>query len=319
MFNELSLSKVNSVLIARNVLETFVRSSIRAKEVGFTEIRLHEKIMQNLYQLSLLEGYRIDNWLNDKEVNFDLRDKFKEIISTYPLITTEEISEGELFEMSEFHITLDEKRSQVFGLGAAYVYGTLAASLSTHTEWLKSSVTIQHYSLDHEGNENTSNVEVLHFSSNELLDAHIDWIENEQRESLEKSIELWNKRVELFPNILLGTDLESQLQSVGMMKSFNQIFACLKKLNAYAGTWTEGGFDLNELKAQTGMDISGESASTMQKYSVQRKFRSSTGLKVQFELHIKLGSLRIYILPNDGTHQITVGYIGKHLRTAKFD
>lgn len=318
MFNELSLSKVNSISDARNVLETFVKSSIRAKEFGFTEIRLHESSIQNLYQLSLLDGYRIDSWLNDAEVNSDLQDGFRELISTYPLITEDEISEKDIYERSEFHKTLDEKKYQVFGLGAAHVYGTLSVSLTTHKEWLKPSVSVHHYSLNHEGNANTTDVDVFHFSSLEILESHKEWIEEEQKQSLEKSIELWEKRNELFPNILLGADLERQVQGIGLTKRFSQVFDCLKKLDGYTGTWEEGGFDLNELKAKTGLDVSGESDLTMQKYSSQRKFYLSTGVKVQFELHIKLGDLRIYILPDENTHTITVGYIGKHLRTVKF-
>ena len=52
MFNELSLSQVTSVADARNVLETFVKSSIRAKDYGLTELRLHENL-QNLFQGTL--------------------------------------------------------------------------------------------------------------------------------------------------------------------------------------------------------------------------------------------------------------------------
>lgn len=318
MFNELSLSQVNSVADACNVLEIFVKSSIRAKEYGLTEIRLHENL-QNLYQLPLLDGYRIDNWLNDAKVNSDLQDKFREIVSTTPLITSEEISEIELYERSEFHKILDNKKLQVFGLGAAHVYGTLAASLTTNNEWSKPSISISHYSIDHDGIESNLDVEVLHFSSLELLESHSEKILEEQRKNLAKSKELWNKRSELLPNILLGEDLEGNLQSIGLTKKFNQVFNCLKKLNEFAKTWTKGAFELNEFVEKTGLDTSGESEMTMRKYSTLRKFRLSTGERVQFEVHIKLGDTRIYILPEENSHKITVGYVGKHRRTVKFD
>lgn len=319
MFNELSLSQVNSISDARNVLETFVRSSIRAKEFGFTEIRLHENILQNLFQLSLHEGYRVDNWLKDKEVSSDLQDTFKEIVTTFPLITNEDISEKEIYDRSEFHKIIQDIKHSVFGLGAAHVYGTLAISLTTHQEWSKSSVSIQHYSISHEGKENTAEVEVFHFSSREILETHKKWIEDEQKESLAKSIDLWNKREEYFPNILFGIDLEAQLQKIGLTKKFYQVFDCLKKLDAFAKAWSEGGFNLDKLKSQSLMNASGESAITMQKYSVDRKFRLSNGQKVQFEFHIKIPDVRIYFLPNETTREITVGYIGKHLRTSLYN
>ena len=318
MFNELSLSKVNAISDARNVLEAFVKSSIRAKEFGFTEIRLHESV-KDLYQFNLLDNYRIDTWLKDNEVDYDIRDRFRDIVANPPLLREDEINEKEVYERSEFHKTIDENKHSVFGLGAAHVYGTLAISLATHQEWLKSSVSIQHYSLNHQGTESTTDVEVFHFSSKEILETHKDWIEKEQKESLEKSIDLWNKREEYFPNILFGTDLENQLKKIGLTKKFYSIVDCLKKLDSFAKTWSAGGFNLNELKEHSLMDISGESATTMQKYSVERKFRLSDGQKAQFELHIKIPDVRIYFLPNEVTHKITVGYIGNHLRTCLYD
>jgi hypothetical protein len=319
MFNELSLIQVNSISDARNVLEAFVKSSIKAKEFGFTEIRLHENSLQNLYQLSLCEEYRIDNWLSDKEVNSDLKDRFKEIITTFPLITNEEISEKEIYESSEFFKIIDSDKHRVFGLGAAYVYGTLATSIATHQEWCKSSVFIEHFSISYDGNESTTNVQVFNFSSKEILETHKKWIETEQKDSLGKSIDLWDKREEYFSNILFGNELENQLQKIGLTKKFYQIIDCLKKLDAFAKTWNEGGFNLNELKTKSLMNISGESDCTMKKYFLLRKFRLSDGQKAQFELHIKIPDARIYFLPNELTHKITVGYIGKHLRTCLYD
>ena len=318
MFNELSLVQVNSILAARSILETFVKSSIKAKEFGFTEIRLHENSLQNMYQLSLFENYRIDNWLKDKEVNSDLQDRFREIITSSPLISKEDIVDIELFERSEFYKTIDITQYNAFGLGAAYVYGTLANSLNTHQEWLKSFVNIQHYSISNDEIENTCEVEILHFSSDKILETHLPWIENEQKESLRKSIDLWIKKEEYFPNILFGVDVEIQLKRIGLSKKFDQIFLCFKKLDAYAKTWNEGGFSLNDLKSQTLMDVSGESETTMNKFSVERKFRLSNGIKEQFEFHAKFLDMRIYFLPNEKTHNITVGYVGKHLRTSLY-
>ncbi|MBA3665931.1 MAG: hypothetical protein H0W61_17265 [Bacteroidetes bacterium] len=300
-------------------LEAFVKATIRAKELGFFEIRLHEDSIQNLYHLLLYPGYRIDTWLVDKEINSDLRDSFKEIIATFPLLTNGELIENELYERSEFHKEINNVKLRVYGLGAAHVYGTLSVSLLTHEEWLKTNVSIQHYAIDHEANETTLEVNTLNFSSKQTLELHINWIENEQKESLKKSIDLWSRREEYFPNIILGTDIENQFKKIGLTKKLNQVFDSLKKLDSYAKTWVQGGFNLNALKDSSLMDISGESACTMQKYSTLRKFRLANGQKAQFELHIKIPQVRIYFLPDEETHKITVGYIGKHIRTCLFD
>ena len=104
-----------------------------------------------------------------------------------------------------------------------------------------------------------------------------------------------------------------------MTKKFYSIVDCLRKLDAYAKTWSAGGFNLNELKEHSLMDISGESDCTMKRYSSLRKFNLSDGQKAQFELHIKIPDVRIYFLPTEATHKITVGYIGKHIRTCLYD
>ncbi len=317
MFNELSLSPVKSIIDARNALETFVKASIRAKEFGFSEIRLHESV-KDLYQFNLLENYRIDSWLKDCEVDYDVRDRFRDIVANPPLLRDDEIVEKEIFDRSEFFKTLDEFKHSVFGLGASYVFGTLAISLATHEEWLLSTMDIHHYSVDYQGIEDLSTVKVLNFSSIEILETHKEWIENEQKDCLEKSIDLWNKRQEYFPNILFGVDLENQLQKIGLTKKFYQLIDCLKKLDAFSKAWDYGGFNLNVLKTHYSLDVNGESECTMQRYSSLRKFGLSDGKKVQFELHIKLSDLRIYFLPNPSTQTITVGYIGKHIRTCLF-
>ncbi len=319
MFNELSLSQVETILDARIVLEAFVKSSIKARELGFTEIRLHENSLANLYQLSLLDGYRIDNWLNDAEVSSDLRLRFKDIIANPPLIKDDEQDLRSVYEWSIFHIILNQVKHQVFGLGAAYVFGTLAISLGTHEEWAKPKLTISHTYLTLDGAENTDHVEINQFSNEELLLSHKVWIEKEKKDSLEKTMDLWEKRTEYFPNIFLGTDVERQLLVIGLTKRFYQVVDCFNKLNDFAGKWHGGGFNLNELKSQSFLDISGESDCTKKKYPLLRQFRLHDGQKAQFDLHIKIPELRIYFLPNVETHKITVGYVGKHLRTCKFE
>ncbi|MDQ3108294.1 MAG: hypothetical protein M3R17_00220 [Bacteroidota bacterium] len=319
MFNELSLSKLSSVSEVRTVLEKFVKCYIEAKSLGFSELRLHEYSLQNLYQLSLHDNYRIDSWLRDKEVNPDLRLRFQEIVSTFPLITQEEIIEKELYDRSDFHKEIENLFHQVFGLGAAYTYGTLAISLATHSEWENSTVSVNHYSIDFKGNEKNASVDVLHFSTINTLHTHNGWINAEKQQSLRKSVDLWNRRSEYFPNVLLGLDIENQLQKIGLAKKFFQIVDCLNKVNDFSKRWKTGGFNLNEFNELTKMMASGESECTMNKYYLLRRFRLHDGEKVQFEFHIKIPDVRIYFFPNEETHEITIGYIGPHLRTCLYD
>ncbi|MBC7382201.1 MAG: hypothetical protein H7296_04305 [Bacteroidia bacterium] len=112
MFNELSLSQVDSISDVRKVLETFVKSYIRAKEFGLTEIRIHERV-KDLYQFKLHDNYRIDTWLKDNEVNYDLKDRFREIVANPPLIREDEIMERSYMNAPNF-IKLLMKQKTLF-------------------------------------------------------------------------------------------------------------------------------------------------------------------------------------------------------------
>jgi hypothetical protein len=95
-------------------------------------------------------------------------------------------------------------------------------------------------------------------------------------------------------------------------KFFDQIIEKLKRLNEYANNWQKGSYSDYAAK-QYGLDVSGESDSTLNKYGRQRKFRLPNRKKELFEKHIKTGDLRFHFYPDEESKTIYVGYIGKHL------
>ena len=272
MFNELSLEKVNTKQAAKDILEQFVKSSIRAAEFGFNEIRLYEKTLQNLYQIPLYSNYNIDNWLNDIDVNSDLRERFREITTSFPLITEAEIKENELYQRSEFHKNINVRKLQVWGLGAAYIYNTLSISMDTYSEWKKNSVHLLHYYLDDKGNELVRDVEVRHFSNADSFDVHIEWWAQMQKTSLQKSTELWEKRKEYFPYLEFCNEVEKQLKKIGVSKMLYQIYDRLSTLNTYVKVWEEGSFSYEDVNSSTNLRISPESDNTIRLFGAQRKF-----------------------------------------------
>ena len=64
-----------------------------------------------------------------------------------------------------------------------------------------------------------------------------------------------------------------------------------------------------------------ESESTMDdpKLREMRRFRSHRGTRELFELHAKFGDSRIHVRLDAKTREVEIGYIGKHLRVAKFN
>lgn len=319
MFNELSLGKVNSREIVCDILENFIKSIIRAKEIGFMEIRLHEKSLPNLYQIDISQDYNIDLWLNDGRVNSDLRNNFRTILTLTPLIKESETSELDIYSSSEFHKILDNVKYQVWGLGAAFIYNTLSVSLVTNDEWKKNEIIISHFYLDENVAEKIEDVLVKHFSSIETLNGHIDWYEKYQLVCLRKSKEVWERRTEFFPNIELCQEVEQQLDKIGISKILFQIIDRLKTLNEHVKDWKNGDFDYENLNQTTNLRISPESHSTIRKFGSIRKFTVPGQGKKVFDLHIKTGDLRFHFYPDNDAKKVYIGYIGKHLRTASED
>ncbi len=319
MFNELSLCKVTSIEIAREVLNSFVECQSQARQMGFREIRLHERALSTLYEIELHKNYRIDSWLSDNLVNTDLKDFFREIITSSPLLNEQEIKDVDIYNQSAFYKSYEGTLNEVWGLGAAYIYFTLCASIPTHQEWGKPEVIVSHYFIDSDYNELTKDVCIKHFSNSLTLLAHKNWWIEYQADRLKASKELWEKREIFFPNIILCEEVEKQIEKLGVSKTLFQIFDRLRELDEYVKNWTVGSFNTDDLNQNTNLRVSGESVSTINKFGSLRKFTVPSQGKKIFDLHIKTGDLRFHFYPDNEKRTVYVGYIGKHLRISSED
>lgn len=318
-FNELSVSAVNSRARVCEVMETFVRTHVKAKDAGIDDLRLHEKALPNLYKLNLYDSYNLDNWLNDSRINSDLQDNFRLITTSSPLIKESDIIQVEEYSRSEFFKLLEGHGYQVWGLGATHIYDTISFSLNTHDEWEKASVEIKHYYLDEHANENQADRVVRHFSTIETLEVHIDWYENYRLENLKKASEIWDSRKEHFPNLSFTGDTEKQFRGIGDFRTMAKICDALFKLDRYMKGQKSGRFNYEDAIEKTGVKMSPESASTIQKFGAQRTFTIPLLGRKLFDLHIKLGETRIHFYPIEETQTAYIGYIGKHLRISSED
>lgn len=116
-----------------------------------------------------------------------------------------------------------------------------------------------------------------------------------------------------FPNIIFCDNSEQQLKLFGNGQYFQQCVEQLSILNEYVQNWSEGNFNYQDVNDSTAITLSPESVTTMNKFSQNRIFSLPDGGTDIFELHIKLGNIRIHILEDNASKKIMVGYIGKHL------
>lgn len=129
--------------------------------------------------------------------------------------------------------------------------------------------------------------------------------------NITKGIEIWERRSLLFERVVLCPEVETQLKSIGYTE---QILNKLLELDSYCQNyWQQGNFSYKEANERAALNISPESASTMNdiKKKQERMFKLPNGKTECFELHIKTGDLRFHFLSENLT--IFIGYIGKHL------
>ena len=312
IFNELS-SPFSTRTEANKHLRTFLSTCFEARRFGFKTLHLHENIGKNLYEWLIAPDYTISQWLQNSEE--DIKNQFRDIIIRTPLLTDDYPIEKERNELSEFKI----HKQFAYGVGTAYLLETFCVSFLSLDLWDTDEIkNVEHWYLTEADEENTEIITVKHASKPKHLAKYKDWLEQQRRESLAKSQDLWERRKEFFPHLILCGEVEKQLTRLGIQsKFFDQIIERLKRLNEYAQNWQTGSYNKNAVK-QCGLRVSGESEETLVKYGRQRKFRLPNGKRQLFEKHIKTGDLRFHFYPDENNHIIYVGYIGTHLSTSKY-
>lgn len=316
IFNELSARPVGTIAEAYDIMEHFVRAVGAVQQFGLRQVRIPEETGNNLFSLSLAPDYLIGTWLNDERVDRDLKDRFRLIVANPPLLTAEEIDALTVFEQSVFCLVEPAGKPEAKGFGAAYLSSKLLLSLFTDSQWDTHQLRGWHWHLDGDGQEQMAEVNVSHFATTVHVERHRPWLQQRQIEQLQRSIDVWEKRTELFPNLILCGDVKGQLKKAGMSSYLTQIIDRLRTLDAFVANWKTGAFDLSGLQKQTNLNVSGESDSTMRLYSGQRKFKLSNGRRETFELHIKTGDLRFHFYTDNQEMKVYIGYIGPHLPTA---
>lgn len=318
-FNELSLyHEASSLEIAQALLTKLVEACVKAKRLGITDLRLNESHLPSLYNITIFPEYNIGTWLKDERIDDSTRTRFKEIITSTPLIQKSEIEENDFYDRSEFKKDLDGKRHDAFGLGAAYIFDTISLSFATHQEWEKTEIEIIHYYVNESLEETTNDVTTRNISCSNDLNIHSEWLGEYQKNALAKSAELWEKKNEFFPSLEFCEEIKQQLDNLGISKTLSQVIDRLRELDRYVKEWKDGTGDFNykDVNQKTSLRISPESTTTLNKFGTQRKFFIPGQGKNVFDLHIKTGDLRFHFYPDNTNRKLYIGYIGKHLRIA---
>ena len=123
--------------------------------------------------------------------------------------------------------------------------------------------------------------------------------------------DLWRRRKEIFPNLVFGLDVESNL--ITAAAHFSTIIAKLSDLDASAGEWKA---KKRGPAPNWKTYVSPESSHSMRNrdFRQSRTFRSYHGGNRIFEWHARYGSSgRIHLYFDANHFEVEIGYIGSHL------
>lgn len=310
VLNELSLrTPAADIPTAQKLMSELIGTVRQATTSGVKRVL---RTSDEINTIELAPGYPVARWRNDSTVNREERSFFRTLTSKAPFWTdvAEEIKGN--FDLSQVWHQGEEAR----GLGFAVVIDALAVSLISEACWDCSRLEVELRRLDENEDLIDERLEIIHASRSNHVQEHSDWINNRIRSRVVNGLELWNRKDELFPNLIFCEVVSEQLQSLGAENPILQLVKNrLSELEDYCKGWTDEVFEPKILR-----NVSPESQVTLQnpKYSKERTFVCPDGKERVFSWHAKLSfGWRIYFFPNEQRKMI-VGYVGCHLRTVRY-
>lgn len=308
MLNELSLKLVHTKSQVETLMNQFVLSAVEAERyLMLNQLRIDEELGNSLYDLYLMENYSIGQWIEDRSQDKDLQQKFLTIVSLSPLINEKE-KERFVSENCFYQGKLSK------GLKAAFFSNTYCINFLTDMCWDVTSIPIEHeYWVEDDIRKEQKVVKC--FSTVEHVNAHIDSFRQQQEANLQRSRELWDRRNEFFPNLVLCPSVKQQISRLGKSIDFGNVLERLRELDMVASKWVSGSFNYSLINKQYNLTIHSESQLTLDNFGSSRRFTLPNGDRKSFPLHLLVGGLRIHFYPDVDEHIIYIGYIGAHLKT----
>ena len=192
----------------------------------------------------------------------------------------------------------------------------VAVGFPSHSVWSRDRIAVK---FEEELSDGTT-VEALEEIDNMTYISHAQAIHRRHLEYLTLEIdspgELWNRREQVFPNLLFGPDVKRHLSSLDpgltravviRLKRLDEVSAAWRRSTAAIPTW--------------GDSVTYESESVMKNDRLReaRRFKSVRGTRELFIWHAKLrDARRIHLRLDHPRRELEIGYIGEHLATVRF-
>lgn len=269
----------------------------------------------DILNVSLFEGYTVSDWLNDDKVDRSIKSIFSSLYDIYFIPVT--CDEG----LNEAYV-INDKGDEIESKGCSWAICSMEKpciiSANTSHIWTHKILDVKYLRLSDECEIVDERYSVCNLS--ELSDVEmLEKIENDEIiEGISSAKDFWENRNRLFPNLIFCDSAYEKIKHT-TKSHVCSVMNRLKNMNEYfAGEHSK--YDPKEL----GMDARTESQSVKDdpELKQQRLFKMPSGNKEYFYDHIGFSgdyNGRIYFLPDVKNNRCYIGYIGKHLKTKKFD
>jgi hypothetical protein len=306
-FNELSVKEATDKDTTLRWMSTLVKIYKKVISLGFKEL----KTTTNFANLTIAPNYRFKDWLQDPIIDRDTRLLFLTKVSKSPFIETLLAKKsGETQQLHEFKY----KKHNAAGLGAAYLFDSLALSLDNSDEWDTHIINLDITGYCAEEEQIIQKVgEVKHSSRAEHLDFLVNWIEERKKFDITDGKLLWLKRKEIFPYLVFCDSTEKQLVSLlPGQPEFPAVIKRLSELDKYCSTWGNGTFTTENYHFSKATP---ESDSRLAKYKDVFTILCPDGSRRLFSRHVRYtpGAGRVHFFPDSAKKIIYVGYIGSKI------
>lgn len=316
-FNDLShkVASIDSIETARETINNcvFLVRYIHSKYPDFKLLAT-----EDIYQYKIFGDYGIQDWIQDSSTDRKLANYWRRILNSMcePIIGGE-IENDKVIE--ECAVIFKESEHLSLPLMISYKNDLPTISLRSHEIWHKNPIKSTYRIYDAlEESIDENEVEIRNITSNETIDDEEVRMVDIAFKSLSSGQDLWERRGELFPDLIFCENVKDQL--LGSYPKFHilQIAKKLKGLQEYFNCY-DGRFDLMAL----GMNARTESETvkTNPKLKNMRLFKLPDNQEEYFFYHIGFTGTycgRIYFLPKDVLNKCYIGYIGEHLPTKKY-
>lgn len=301
-FNELSIKEGADKETGKQWMSGLIGVFKNAYIMGFKELKTTEAFLT----FPLAPGYLIHDWLFDPLIDSDTKLFVKTKVSKAPYIDRLiEQKDNEDHRLHEFKYN----GQKAAGLGAAYLFETIALSFANSSDWDRHRVELQVVEYTEEDRLKPGVKEVNHASKPTHLDLLKVWIEERKRSDIPTGKLLWLKRKEYFPHLIFCKNVENQIDFLtGNEPEFHLIKKRLFELEDFCSTWNTGIFTGENFPSK----VTPESESRISQFKDELTKVCPDGKKREFSWHLRYtpGKGRVHFSPDNSEKRIYIGYIG---------